>query len=481
VIDRDDVQSGARLRWQVAQVIGIREETRTARTVALDVQAWVGHLPGQHIDVKLTADDGYSAQRSYSLSAPCDGNKLELTVQRIVGGEVSTYLTDELRVGDQVEIRGPIGGWFAWRSTSAEPLLLVAGGSGIAPLMAMIRERSPVPGSAQFRLVYSSRTPDDVYYSEELARLTRECGWHRVDGNAAAGAFGEALGLDVTIVTVTCAGCGQAGKFAECHVYASAPGIVVRCPGVRGSYGTSRSDVGSCVDRLPGIPFLADPLHSKLMVSLVELAQRVRTADVVDAMGRLHRHRCHLLDLVSPTPNRQLFGPAVTISYFPTCAQELPPERYNFKSLFYDAIRDGAAGHVLVLASNSYVNESLGGGTKMVRLATHKLAGLLTDGKLRDFDELRSHDFTIYCRGETAMWGGDVVTPFEANRPAVLAGVDIRPGDYVFADKSGAAIIPVSQTQTVLEEAVRIAAEDAGFVRTILHEDPGGGGRWNER
>lgn len=140
MIDRNDVQFGARLRWQVGQVIGIREETRSARTVALDVQGWVGHLPGQHVDIKLTADDGYSAQRSNSLSAPCDGSKLELTVQRIVGGEVSSYLTDELRVGDQAEMRGPIGGWFVWRSTSAEPLLLVAGGSGIVPLMAMIRE-----------------------------------------------------------------------------------------------------------------------------------------------------------------------------------------------------------------------------------------------------------------------------------------------------------------------------------------------------
>lgn len=235
------------------------------------------------------------------------------------------------------------------------------------------------------------------------------------------------------------------------------------------------------MDRLSGIPFLADPLHHKLMDSLVELAQRVRTADVVDAMGRLHRHRCHLLDLVSPTPNRQLFGPSVTISYFPTCGQALPPERYNFKSLFYEAIRDGAAGHVLVLASNGYVNESLGGGTKMMRLAKHKLAGLFADGRLRDFSELRRYDFTTYCRGETTRWGGDVVTPFEANRPVVVAGVAIRPGDYVFADRSGAAIIPAGQTRTVLEEAARIASDDAGFVRTILYEDPSGEDEGDER
>src|ERR1700741_3324604 len=128
------------------------------------------------------------------------------------------------------------------------------------------------------------------------------------------------------------------------------------------------------------------------MNSLRELARRVRTADVVDAMGRLHQHRSDLLDLVSPTPGRVLFGPAVTISYFPACRTARPPERYNFKRLFYEAIADGAEGSVLVLASNGYTDTSLGGGTKLSRVQNHRLAGILTDGRLRDFAELQQSD-----------------------------------------------------------------------------------------
>lgn len=158
------------------------------------------------------------------------------------------------------------------------------------------------------------------------------------------------------------------------------------------------------------------------MESLDALAGRVRTADIVDAMGRRHRHRCHILDLVSPTPSRQLFGPAVTISYFPACRAALPPERYNFKRLFYDAIEGGADGHVLVMASNGYTDASLGGGTKLSRVQNHRLAGILADGRLRDFAELELYDLAIYCRGETTRWGGDAVTPYEANRPVVVAG-----------------------------------------------------------
>lgn len=158
------------------------------------------------------------------------------------------------------------------------------------------------------------------------------------------------------------------------------------------------------------------------MPSLDALAGRVRTADIVDAMGRRHRHRCHLLDLVSPTPGRRLFGPAVTISYFPTCRAALPPERYNFKRLFYDAIESGADGRVLVLASNGCSDASLGGGTKLSRVHNHRLAGILADGKLRDFAELAHYDLAVYCRGETTRSGGDIVTPYEANRPVVIAG-----------------------------------------------------------
>ncbi|WP_243717082.1 ferredoxin reductase [Actinomadura darangshiensis] len=151
----------------MARLAGTNEETGTARTLVFDVPDWPGHLAGQHVDVRLTAEDGYTAQRSYSLSAP---GRVELTVQRIPDGEVSPYLTDVIRVGDPVEIRGPVGGWFVWRPDSGRDVLLVAGGSGIAPLMAMIRARRLAGSGARFWLVYSTRTPDDVYYADELRR-----------------------------------------------------------------------------------------------------------------------------------------------------------------------------------------------------------------------------------------------------------------------------------------------------------------------
>jgi 4-hydroxy-4-methyl-2-oxoglutarate aldolase len=131
----------------------------------------------------------------------------------------------------------------------------------------------------------------------------------------------------------------------------------------------------------------------------------LKCADLVDAMGRMHRHRCHILDLVSPTPERILFGPAVTISYFPSCSAALDPEHYNFANLFYEAVGDHPAGKVIVLASNGYTDTSMGGGTKLPRLHQNGCAGLLTDGRLRDFDELARYDFTAYCSGEATRWG----------------------------------------------------------------------------
>lgn len=153
-------------------------ETESARTIGLAVPGWGGHLAGQHIDLKLTAEDGYSAQRSYSLSRPTDGESIELTVQQIADGEVSPYLT-EIRPGEEIELRGPIGGWFVWRPAEEARVLLVAGGSGIVPLMAMLRQRT-LTGNAEFRLIYSVRSPGDVFYARELARLGRECDWLRV-------------------------------------------------------------------------------------------------------------------------------------------------------------------------------------------------------------------------------------------------------------------------------------------------------------
>jgi ferredoxin-NADP reductase len=158
-----------RTPWLAARVFAVRSETAFARTLVLDVPGWPGHAAGQHVDVKLTAPDGYSAQRSYSIAAPPDGSRIELTVQRVPDGEVSPYLVDEALPTDELEVRGPIGGWFTWQAAEPMPVLLVAGGSGIVPLMAMLRERARAGSTAPFSLVYSARGPDDVYYQEELA------------------------------------------------------------------------------------------------------------------------------------------------------------------------------------------------------------------------------------------------------------------------------------------------------------------------
>jgi regulator of RNase E activity RraA len=203
-----------------------------------------------------------------------------------------------------------------------------------------------------------------------------------------------------------------------------------------------------------------------------ELVSRVRTADLVDAMGRLHRHRCHVLDLVSPTPGRPLFGQAVTISYFPTCEATLDPERFNFARLFYEAVGDEPESKVLVLASNGHRGVSLGGGTKMSRAHNHGMAGILADGRLRDFDELATYDMAVWCAGQATKWGGDVVTPFQADVPVVIGGVGVMPGNYIFADSSGAVVIPEPQIRKVLEGAVAVTAEDAAAIESIKVEDP---------
>ena len=166
-----------RLIWRVATVLAVRTETPTATTLVLDIPDWPGHLPGQHVDVRLTAPDGYQAERSYSMgSAWVEGAPVELTVQRIDDGEVSSYLTEGVSAGDKLELRGPIGGWFVWRSTSPAPVLLVAGGSGLVPLMAMVRARKLERGRQPFRLIYSVRTHADALYADELARRVRDDG-----------------------------------------------------------------------------------------------------------------------------------------------------------------------------------------------------------------------------------------------------------------------------------------------------------------
>jgi ferredoxin-NADP reductase len=177
------VQSrAATIAWRLATVADIVTETPRARTLVLAVPGWPGHRAGQHVDVRLTADDGYQAERSYSIASAPEDARIALTVERLDDGEVSPYLTDVLRVGDRLELRGPIGGYFVWDAALPGPLLLVAGGSGIVPLMAMLRHRAAVFLNADVRtrhgvparLLYSSRRSDDVFYRQELARLAQD-------------------------------------------------------------------------------------------------------------------------------------------------------------------------------------------------------------------------------------------------------------------------------------------------------------------
>ena len=181
---RAAVSGGLRVRraWRPAVLVERRAETSSASTLVLEVPGWPGHLAGQHLDVRLTAPDGYQAARSYSLAAPAEGELVEITVQAVPDGEVSSFLVGDAVSGDSVEVRGPVGGWFVWKPEDSGPVLLVAGGSGVVPLMAMIRTRDGM-NVTPFRLIYSVREPEDRIYDHELRRRATEDG-----------------GLDVTVV-----------------------------------------------------------------------------------------------------------------------------------------------------------------------------------------------------------------------------------------------------------------------------------------
>lgn len=165
-----------RLTWQLGRVVAAAAETPNVKTLTLEISEWTGHQAGQHIDVRLTAEDGYQAVRSYSIASPPEERAVAITVERLDQGEVSPYLVDEVRPTDQLEIRGPIGGYFVWEVAQGGPLFLVAGGSGIVPLMAMLRHRLTQGSDVPITLLYSVRTPDDVIYRSELDRLGAEPG-----------------------------------------------------------------------------------------------------------------------------------------------------------------------------------------------------------------------------------------------------------------------------------------------------------------
>ncbi|WP_307807128.1 ferredoxin reductase [Naasia sp. SYSU D00057] len=154
--------------WTTGTVVEARAEGRSGRVLLLDVPGWGGNLAGQHLDLRLTAPDGYQAARSYSVASVGPGDRVELAVDRLPGGEVSPYLVDEVMVGDEVEVRGPLGGWFVWRPEQEGPVQLIAGGSGVVPLVAMVRARLRSDSTSPFRLLYSVRTPEDVFFRSEL-------------------------------------------------------------------------------------------------------------------------------------------------------------------------------------------------------------------------------------------------------------------------------------------------------------------------
>jgi ferredoxin-NADP reductase len=176
--------------WHAGVVVSTRRESPTGRSIVVDVPGWGGNVAGQHADVRLTAPDGYQAVRSYSIASAGPGDRVQLAIDRLPTGEVSPYLVDEVRPGDELELRGPLGGWFVWTPDLPGPVQLIGGGSGIVPLMAMIRSHTASGSAAPFRLLYSVRTPDDAFFRAELDEPTPglEITWLYTRGGPAGGA-----------------------------------------------------------------------------------------------------------------------------------------------------------------------------------------------------------------------------------------------------------------------------------------------------
>lgn len=205
---------------------------------------------------------------------------------------------------------------------------------------------------------------------------------------------------------------------------------------------------------------------------LRSLLASVSCSAIVDAVAARHAHAAHILDLVSPRPGSVLFGQAVTIRYFPTRKDVQHPVDNNFASLFYRAIEEGGQGKVLVMGGGGHADAAFGGGRKLSRLRHNGLAGVLAEGRLRDFDALGGYEFVTYCGGETVRQGGNLVMPVAANVPVEVCGVGILPGDYVYADSSGAVIIPAADVRAVLEDAAASEIRDAESAERMIDEDP---------
>jgi regulator of RNase E activity RraA len=200
----------------------------------------------------------------------------------------------------------------------------------------------------------------------------------------------------------------------------------------------------------------------------VDVLDRVACASLVDAIGRIHSHRAHILSLISPAP-RRLFGPVATIAYLPY-RDDLPETKLGFGALFHEAVDDAPTGTVLVLSSGGYPDASHGGGTKLSRLQHSEAAGVLADGRLRDFGQLAQYTFATWCRGEATRFGGETVMPFAANVAVEIGGVSVIPGDYLYADADGAVVIPRASLKRVIDEALSVEAEDARMMEEIAAE-----------
>ncbi len=204
-----------------------------------------------------------------------------------------------------------------------------------------------------------------------------------------------------------------------------------------------------------------------------EMIEGLGVADVVDAMMMTFQHRAHVIHLDSPDPQRVLFGPAATIGFMPVRKDLMDPEKHSLGPAFYRAIGDeDPTGKVLVMASNGYARTSLGGGTKLSRLRNHKMAGILCDGQLRDYEELNTYDFAVYCKGETVRAGGNEIQPYLTNVPVCLDGVTIVPGDYVFAHESAAVIIPAASVEAILKKSREIMTKMDRAKESFVKEDP---------
>ncbi len=204
-----------------------------------------------------------------------------------------------------------------------------------------------------------------------------------------------------------------------------------------------------------------------------ELIEGLGVADVVDAMMMTVQHRAHVIHLDSPDPRRVLFGPAVTIGYMPVRKDLMDPEKHSLGPAFYRAIGDeDPTGKVLVMASNGYAHASLGGGTKLSRLRNHKMAGILCDGRLRDYEELNTYDFAVYCKGETVRAGGNEIQPYLTNVPVCVDGITVVPGDYVFAQGSTAVIIPAGSAEAILKKSRGIMEKMDQVKESLMNEDP---------